>query len=278
VILGLAAVDLPLPWRTAARYAGGAAGVALILLAASAVGLTRVDTGAVALVAVPVLLVSVMVLAIQAGRLRRSRRRSVLLLLALVLALSPTPAGAHDPGQGRAVAPVTLIGTSDGHGSLTITAETPADACSALTPGRVVARRAGRTVTGALTATGPCRSAGQVRVTATGRWFLYVELRPPGFEVEAWLPVDASRASRVVERRDLYLPAGRPDGAGPPTTEVVSGIVVYALGGFLLVLILLQIRGVRPAPALLTPPTSPTRTTPSSNLRRDRCTTGSCTG
>lgn len=242
-ILGLAAVDLPLPWRTAAaRYAGGAAGVALILLAASAVGLARVDTGAVALVAVPVLLVSVMILAIQAGRLRRSRRPSVLLLLALALALSPTAAGAHDPGQGRAVAPVTLIGTSDGHGSLTITAETPADTCSALTPGRVIARRAGRTVTGALTATGPCRYAGQVRVTATGRWFLYVQPRLGARVLEAWLPMDATRAGRVVERRDLYLPAGRPDGAGPPTAEVVSGIVLYALGVFLLALILRQVR------------------------------------
>jgi tetrahydromethanopterin S-methyltransferase subunit D len=67
---------------------------------------------------------------------------------------------------------------------------------------------------------------------------------------EAWLPVDAAHAGRVVGRRDLYLPAGRPDGTGPPTAEVVSGIVLYALGGFLLALILLQVRGlaqVRPA-------------------------------
>jgi hypothetical protein len=248
-ILGLAAVDLPLPWRTAAaRYAGGAAGVALFLLAASAVGLASVDTGAVALVAVPVLVVFLVVVAIQAGRLRRSRRPSVLLLLALALALSPTPAGAHDPGQGRAVAPVTLIGTSDGHGRLTITAETPAEACSALTPGRVIARRAGQTVTGALTATGPCRYAGQVRVTATGRWFLYVQPRLGARVLEAWLPMDPTRAGRVVERRDLYLPAGRPDGAGPPTGEVVSGIVLYALGVFLLALILVQVRGVSRTP------------------------------
>jgi hypothetical protein len=99
----------------------------------------------------------------------------------LSVALSPTPAGAHDPGQGRAVAPVTLIGTSDGHGSLTT--ETPAEACSALTPGRVIA-----------------------------------------------------------------LPAGKPDGAGPPTGEAVSGIVLYALGALLLALILLQVRGVSRTP------------------------------
>jgi hypothetical protein len=178
-ILGLAAVDLP--WRTAAaRYSGGAAAVALTALVASATGLARVPAGAV-----PLLLPCVVVLAVQAGRLRRSPRPSLLLLVALVLALAPTLAGAHDPGQGRAVAPVTLTGTSDGHGSLTITAEAPAEACSALSPGRVIARRAGQTVTGALTATGPCRSAGQVQVTATGRWFLYVQPRRGARVLEA---------------------------------------------------------------------------------------------
>jgi hypothetical protein len=248
-IVGLAAVDLP--WRTAAaRYSGGAAAVALTALVASATGLARVPAGAVAVVAVPALVVFLVVVAIQAGRLRRSPRPSVLLLLALALALalSPTPAGAHDPGQGRAVAPVTLIGTSDGHGSLTITAETPAGACSALTPGRVIARRAGQTVTDALTAAGPCRYAGQVRVTTTGRWFLYVQPHLGARVLEAWLPMDPTRAGRVVERRDLYRPAGRPDGAGPPTGEVVSGIALYALGAFLLALILLQVRGVSRTP------------------------------
>jgi hypothetical protein len=257
-IVGLAAVDLP--WRTAAaRYSGGAAAVALTALAASATGLARVPAGAVAVVTVPTL-VMFLVVAVQVGRRRRSPRPSVLLLLALALAvaLSPTPAGAHDPGQGRPVAPVTLIGTSDGHGSLTIAAETPADACSALTPGRVVARRAGQTVTGALAATGPCRFAGQVRVRAAGRWFLYVQPRLGARVLEAWLPMDPTRAGRVVERRYLYLPAGRPDGAGPPTGEVVSGIVLYALGGFLLALILLQVRGVsRPPPARSSSPGSP---------------------
>jgi hypothetical protein len=60
--------------------------------------------------------------------------------------------------------------------------------------------------------------------------------------------MDPTRAGRVVERRDLYLPAGRPDGAGPPTAEVVPGIVLYALGGFLLALILLQVRGFSRTP------------------------------
>jgi len=77
----------------------------------------------------------------------------------------------------------------------------------------VVARRAGQTVTGTLTATGRCRYAGKVSVTAAGRWFLYAEFRQAGRGVEAWLPVDANRASRLVQRRELYQPAGRPQGA-----------------------------------------------------------------
>ena len=51
-MLGLALVALP--WRTAAtRYAGGATGVAFLLLAASTVGLASVAAGAVAVLAVP---------------------------------------------------------------------------------------------------------------------------------------------------------------------------------------------------------------------------------
>jgi hypothetical protein len=240
-ILGLAAVDLPW-WTAAARYASGAAGVAVVLLAASAVGLASVDPGAVAVVAVPALAVFLVVLLAQ---LRRSSRVHglTLLLVVVALALSPSSADAHDPGQGRPVAPVTLTGTSDGRGTIIITAESDND-CAALPPRRVVARRAGRIATGELTATGRCRYAGQVHVPATGRWFLYVELRPPGFEVEAWLPVDASSANRLVEHRQLYLPAGRTQGAGPPGSEVAAGIALYALGALLLALIVRQVRGL----------------------------------
>jgi hypothetical protein len=240
-ILGVALVDLP--WRTAtARYASGAAGVALILLAASAVGLASVETGAVALVAVPVLVVFLVALAVQVRRPSRVHG-AALLLVAVVVALAPSSADAHDPGQGRPIAPVTLTGTSDGHGTITITADSAND-CAALPPRRVVARRAGRIVTGALTATGHCRYAGRVHVPATGRWFVYVELRPPVFDVEAWLPVDASSANRLVTRRQLYLATGRTRGAGLPGSEVAAGIVLYALGTILLALIVRQVRNL----------------------------------
>jgi hypothetical protein len=249
-ILGLAAVDLP--WRTAAaRYVGGAAGVALILLAASAAGLASVGAGAAAVVAVPALAVFLAVLATQVRWPSRVHGAALPLLVAVAVALPPSPAQAHDPGQGRPIAPVTLTGTSDGHGTIAITADSAND-CAALPPRRLVARRAGQTVTGALTATGHCRYAGQVHVPPTGRWFLYLELHRPGFEVEAWLPVDASSANRQVEHRQLYLPAGRIQGARLPGSEVAAGIVLYALGALLLALIVRQVRGLagtRPTPS-----------------------------
>ncbi|HJU00637.1 MAG TPA: hypothetical protein VJ966_05450, partial [Actinomycetes bacterium] len=75
-----------------------------------------------------------------------------------------------------------------------------------------------------------------------GRWFLYAQLRGPDGLVEAWLPVDAGRGSRVVERRELYLPAGRADDAGLPANQVVSGTLLYAVGILVLTLTLLQVR------------------------------------
>jgi hypothetical protein len=135
--------------------------VALTTWLASALGLASVAAGAVAVVAIPALVVFAAVLLAAAGRLRRVGGAAVILLLGVAVALWPRPAAAHDPGQGRTVTAVTLTGASDGRGTLAITADIAGD-CAALTPDRVVARRAGQTLTGALTATGRCRYAGKV--------------------------------------------------------------------------------------------------------------------
>jgi hypothetical protein len=58
-----------------------------------------------------------------------------------------------------------------------------------------------------------------------------------------WLPVDASSANRLVQHRQLYLPAGRTQGARLPGSEVAAGIVLYAPGALLLALIIRQVRG-----------------------------------
>jgi hypothetical protein len=60
--------------------------------------------------------------------------------------------------------------------------------------------------------------------------------------VEAWLPVDASRAGRLVERRQLYLPTGRTAATRPPTGEVVFGTFLYAAGILVLALTVRQVR------------------------------------
>src|SRR4029450_10869562 len=82
-ILGLAAVELP--WRTAAtRYASGAAGVARRLLAASGAGLASGEPGAVALVAVPGLVVFLVVVVAQIRWSSQIRGAPLLLLVVLV--------------------------------------------------------------------------------------------------------------------------------------------------------------------------------------------------
>ena len=59
---------------------------------------------------------------------------------------------------------------------------------------------------------------------------------------EAWRPADASSANRLVAHRQLYLPAGRTQGARLPGSEVAAGIVLYALGALLLALLIRQVR------------------------------------
>jgi hypothetical protein len=59
---------------------------------------------------------------------------------------------------------------------------------------------------------------------------------------EAWRPVDASSANRLVAHRQLYLRAGRTQGARLPGSEVAAGIVLNALGAMLLALLIRQVR------------------------------------
>jgi hypothetical protein len=136
--------------------------------------------------------------------------------------LRPRGVSTPRPGFGVWRSTGALIGTSTGRGTLAVTAEI-ADTCAALTPARVVARRSGQTIAGTLAATGRCRHADEVSVPDTGRWFLYVELREAGRGVEAWLPVDAQ-------------------GVGAPAGEVAFGALLYAVGGLLLALTVLQLR------------------------------------
>ncbi|OHV65594.1 hypothetical protein BCD48_36485 [Pseudofrankia sp. BMG5.36] len=269
-VLGLALVELPFR-LTATRLAAGAAGVAATSWLAAATGLTSVPARAVATTAVPVIVVFALSLLATARAPRRPGPALLVLPIAVMLVATwARPASAHDPGQGRPIAPVTLTAISDGQGTLaaTVSAATPAagtanssaptaHACTRLVPRRLVARRAGETVTGVLRATDGCAFSGRLRVAPTGRWFVYAEFHDASrADVEAWVPLDASRPGSVTERRELYVPSGG-NANDAAAEQIAVGAALYALGLALLGFLLTQVRRVArtlavPAPATAT--------------------------
>lgn len=231
-IFGLAAADLP--WRrNVTAYAAGAAGVSVTAVLSSALGLTGVPVSSL----LPTAATVAVLFLLSPARLPR-RAAAALILGAITLAplQGADRAEAHDPGQGEPVAKVTLTGTSDGHGTLTLAAGLPGD-CSACA---IVARRAGSTLTGTVAVSGT-RATGTVRVPPGGIWFVYLQTR----NAETWLPLDSGSAGTVTQVRELYLPAGRAEGTGLPPLEVAAGILLYVAGFAVLALAIRQVR--RPA-------------------------------
>jgi hypothetical protein len=231
--LGLVLADLP--WRgRLTRYAAAAAGVSILAWVASAARAATEPAGAIAVVAVPVLAVAA--IAVLIG-LRWGRPVAAALAVALVaglpLLVTARPAAAHDAGEGPPVRPVLLTGTSTGHRTLRLTGQTAGTDCGTLAPQRLVARRAGRTVTAPLARAAGCRFTGTLRVPTGDRWFTYLDLRDSGGDLEAWLPLPAGRPATLVEHRDLYRPA-RAGRARP--VETATGTVLYAAGLALLAL------------------------------------------
>lgn len=222
-ILGLALWDVP----RASRFARGAAAVAGIsgfALVASWWGLASQPMASVAVTAVPLLVVA---LAVLGARSWRAASSVAVLAVAIAGTIAPQQrAEAHDPGQGEPVVDIELTSTVAGE-RIRMTAE-PIGHCEDLAPLRVVARRAGDTITGQLTPAGDCRWAGAVTVPSGGRWFTYVELEHDGRLVEAWLPVDADTEGTHTERRELYLPAG--GGQSIDASQIGLGALIYLLG------------------------------------------------
>lgn len=247
-VLGLCVLDLP--WRNnVLRYAAGAAAVSALAWLGSVAGLANRPVTLVAAVAVPALVVF-------GGALLGSGRRGGPVAAALVAAVvggaglvgGAGPARAHDPGQGETVLGVHVTGVSDGNGLLSITVE-PTGSCSGLVPTRVVARRAGDTMTDALRADGDCKYAGAVRVPDDGRWFVYAEFQRGGEDAEVWLPLRADRAEAVTESRDLYRSAEATTSTKP--VQIAAGVAVYAVGLALLgagIVTALRRRAVVPVP------------------------------
>lgn len=230
-VLGLALIDLPMRHRWQ-RYALGAAATAVIAWLACAAGWASPAPDAVAVTAVPVAIIGALVVLSGPLASRRIRPATGVALIVAILALAfpPAPASAHDPGQGDPVSRVELTGTSDGAGTLTMTATMTG--CDRITPTRVVARRAGDTRTQPLRASGGCVFTGRIEVPADGRWFTYVELRRDGQLVEAWLPLDSSRVERITQTRELYVPAQAK--AETRRAQLVAGALIYTVGLVLL--------------------------------------------
>lgn len=224
-IIGLAAMDLP--WRTGReRYAAGAAGVAAAAWVSSALGLTSQSQTSVAVVALPVLLVCAVLALV--GRNYRTAGTTAAVLIGVLLVLgSARQAQAHDPGQGAPFAPVRLNAVTDGTGIMRLTV-VPSRRCAEISPLRVVARRAGQEISGRLTASGPCRFQGSLRLPRNGLWFVYGEFSATGGKsVETWLPVPTDRTSSIAQSRELYRPAGA---EGTTASEITAGGVLYGVG------------------------------------------------
>jgi hypothetical protein len=239
-VLGLALADLPARSATV-RLAAAAAGAGALAWLAAATGLAGQSPVAVAAVAVPVIAVAA---ATAAAHHVRGRRLAAVVLAVPIAALlagaalvaGAPPAAAHDPGQGRSVTTVGVSGRSDGAGRLGLdvaiagppSRPSPGSQCRNTAPVRLVARRAGDTVSAPLRAVGNCRYGGTVQVRGDGRWFVYAELRRDGQDVETWLPIDAGNAETLTEDRDLYVPAQARPSSRP--VQFAAGAAIYTAG------------------------------------------------
>lgn len=239
-ILGLALWDLRTRSRSA-RVAAAAAGVSALAMLASWLGLASQPLPVVALTAAPILVVAVLALTVGSWR---TAATVAALAVTVMFSLAPQErAEAHDPGQGDPIVGVDLTSTVAAD-QIRMTAA-PTGHCEDLKPKRVVARRAGQTITGELRAMGACRWSGTVTVPSGGRWFTYVEFEHDDRTVEAWLPVDADIENTQSDRRDLYVPAGA--GQGIDVSQLGFGAVIYLLGFALIGLGLTATRRAEPS-------------------------------
>ena len=248
-ILGLAAWNLPLKSRLE-RAAAAATAMSWLAWFASVSDLASPPPDAL----LPTTLVVTVVFAVLMARrvsLRTAAAIGTFVVGGLVLWAHPEPAAAHDPGQGTEVAAITLTGTVSGR-DITMTASGE-EHCNDLQPEGLIARRAGDVVTGPLRQTGAgCTFEGAVAVPTDGKWFTYAEFTHDGATVEAWLPLEAGDSYSTTESRVLYEPAGGADGT--PTSQVVFGALLYALGG---VVVLVALRSAGWAARTATPALQP---------------------
>lgn len=171
-----------------------------------------------------------------------ARRRGLAILLVAVgiggagMTVSPPVAHAHDPGQGDEIVDVVLVAEVTGQA---IAVEVVlASNERAGEPIRVMARRAGRTLTGPLVATSNGWT-GEVDVDEDGRWFVYVEVRRGQQYVEAWIPVVAGADG--ITSKDTVLYVADIEG-GVSASQAMAGVGLLSLVAVLLARVSVVVR------------------------------------
>jgi len=241
-LLGLLLLNLPRPvsrWRWPLAILA----VSLLQLIASFTGVSSVDIASVLQASI---VVAGIILVILLATLVRHpiARAGVAVLIALSAVVgTPTPVFAHDPGQGPSFGTATMTVSGNGLGETTVSIAKVETAQSVdLHPERVIARRAGQTVSGPLTQSPEVAGgfAGSIELPSPGLWFIYAEFTDGTQSLEIWLPVQQDLDATVSEQRSLYEPVGA---EGPkPLIEYVTGALLLAVGAALLGWVIVAVR------------------------------------
>lgn len=235
-LVGLFALTIPVgPWR----WILAAAAIGILHVAASVTGLSSVGLVPVAqslVVVGAVLAATAVLLAVRRRRVAGAGLAGLLLVVSLVAAPEPSPARAHDPGQGASFGTATITVSGEGAGLVAVSVtDLESETAESPTPVRVVARRAGESVAGPLSASAERAGSfsGSVQLPQPGLWFVYAQFTDRGRTLEVWLPVDQMLASTTSERRDLYQPVG--GAVAPPPGQILVGALLLGLGAALLI-------------------------------------------
>ncbi|MBN9239579.1 MAG: hypothetical protein J0J03_07865 [Leifsonia sp.] len=227
------------------RWPLAVAAVTGLQLVASATGISSVGLIPVAQsAAIVISTVAIVVIVVAARRqhLWRIGALGIALALSLVVAFAPSAAQAHDPGQGPSFGTATMSVTGDGSGRIDVTVtDLEVSDGGQLAPIQLSARRAGQTLIETLTSgIGPVAEfSGSLVLPSDGLWFVYAQFDSHGRALELWLPVDQRLNAALIERRNVYEPAGV---ASVQPAQLIVGGLLLGLGGALIVAGAVEVR------------------------------------
>jgi hypothetical protein len=235
-LVGLVVVDLA-PSRVRWPLAGLAVTAAQVVASGTGISSVAVKPTLVSATALALVLVTVL-----AGLVWKQAVLPACLLVGVLAGpatLGVPEARAHAPGSGPQVGTADIAVTGDGMGTLEVTV-TPLHGVSKadLHGARLVARRAGITVTGDVLHATRATVAGSITVPERGLWFVYVNLDRGERHLAAWRAVEYDITGTTAERRSVYLASG-PDTRS--AMEYVVSVLLYGVGAVLVVWMLLVV-------------------------------------